>query len=783
MKRNFHIFLILALASFLTIESALCQNDFIKTNYFSFYNPSVRRDAYSRDSNVYEKMMYYGYRTSMQPTDRVLIALRYYKQQGAFNNLQNEAAFDAVVTQAINFFKNYLDSFDRRYLPPRESERYASIYDKLLVLWNTNHNYCYMYDSLTYYPGADKKSKAIEMNARFISACDTLVRGWYGCDSVIHQVCEEMAIQWLDYGGSFISYAQGDSVAGYKLFFSVINSIAGAVLQKVPNKSKTAIEWYYGQGPTQERWGDPTNSQGYRSAAFDSLLNVNIFFMQSSPQFPEYVLRESNAVADSISYNGRKLGVTIYWRCIINKLPCPAPSSSSQLEDFLDASTYFTNAKYFSIVGGDCLDGLTHAYDGSTGYNFNIDATQHFRALAEWLDVRYLVLMDKFRETYVDTAWWNNYGAITADSVNSIISIGPDAYIESKVDFDICKARAVVQRSNGTATSTQEMGLFMEDNYDGNEVVNLFIKNDTAYTRIKVNGGTPTVTKYSAFGRINPSTKHELFIERSKYYADFYIDGQYLAGSYLGGLGDFNSLLKIYTTNGSGSGDSLHVDSTMVTDESVNQEVEIYLTSEQVDTIAGGARPAGSFQCKSPSRVEGWLLGPSYEDGVPYKFYDSYTSITSGSASVEVTFPEYSCANYWIVFIAINASRSDTVIANSFYLLEDSTILAGSENTATIPLPRTYSLAQNDPNPFNPSTTINYSIPEYAAPANVNLVVFNIRGQKVVSLVNNEVKGSGEYSVVWDGTDAQGERVPSGVYFYQLNCADFVATRKMVILK
>ena len=96
-------------------------------------------------------------------------------------------------------------------------------------------------------------------------------------------------------------------------------------------------------------------------------------------------------------------------------------------------------------------------------------------------------------------------------------------------------------------------------------------------------------------------------------------------------------------------------------------------------------------------------------------------------------------------------------------------------------LPKAFGLAQNFPNPFNPSTTISYDIPE-GKEAQVVLNVYNMRGQLVRTLVD-EVKSEGSYQVQWDGADNYGRRVSSGVYFYRIKAGDFSQTRKMVILK
>ncbi len=107
-------------------------------------------------------------------------------------------------------------------------------------------------------------------------------------------------------------------------------------------------------------------------------------------------------------------------------------------------------------------------------------------------------------------------------------------------------------------------------------------------------------------------------------------------------------------------------------------------------------------------------------------------------------------------------------------------ILAATENQGPA-LPKSFDLAQNSPNPFNPSTSIAYSVPE-GHTSQVSLQVFDLRGRLVRSLVEARVE-PGSYLVQWDGADRNGKAVGSGVYFYRLRTDGFVRTRKMVLLK
>jgi len=96
-----------------------------------------------------------------------------------------------------------------------------------------------------------------------------------------------------------------------------------------------------------------------------------------------------------------------------------------------------------------------------------------------------------------------------------------------------------------------------------------------------------------------------------------------------------------------------------------------------------------------------------------------------------------------------------------------------------IALPTEFALNQNFPNPFNPETTISYDL---ADGGRVELSIFNVMGQQVKQLVSEE-QPAGRYSVVWDGRDAIGRNVASGVYFYRLNATQFNAVRKLMLLK
>ena len=95
-------------------------------------------------------------------------------------------------------------------------------------------------------------------------------------------------------------------------------------------------------------------------------------------------------------------------------------------------------------------------------------------------------------------------------------------------------------------------------------------------------------------------------------------------------------------------------------------------------------------------------------------------------------------------------------------------------SSPTSPTPQSYELGQNFPNPFNPVTTIHYTIPGVS---HVKLEIFNVSGQSV-AMLENKIKSAGHYEITWDAPG-----LASGIYFYRLVTPKYSATRKMLLLK
>ena len=93
--------------------------------------------------------------------------------------------------------------------------------------------------------------------------------------------------------------------------------------------------------------------------------------------------------------------------------------------------------------------------------------------------------------------------------------------------------------------------------------------------------------------------------------------------------------------------------------------------------------------------------------------------------------------------------------------------------------PHGFALEQNFPNPFNPSTTIRYELPEDGL---VNITIYDITGRHISTLVSSH-QNAGYKSIQWNATNNHGEPVSAGVYLYKIQAGEFLQTKKMVLLK
>ena len=126
------------------------------------------------------------------------------------------------------------------------------------------------------------------------------------------------------------------------------------------------------------------------------------------------------------------------------------------------------------------------------------------------------------------------------------------------------------------------------------------------------------------------------------------------------------------------------------------------------------------------------------------------------------------------------------------YVKQDFRLVVGTKefveaNNAGVNLyPDAFTLSQNYPNPFNPQTSIRISLEQ---DAQVDLIIYNLLGEEITRLAANEYRPAGYYNFIWNGQNAMGAKVSTGVYFYHAMIRNpqgkvvLNKTRKMIFLK
>jgi hypothetical protein len=147
-------------------------------------------------------------------------------------------------------------------------------------------------------------------------------------------------------------------------------------------------------------------------------------------------------------------------------------------------------------------------------------------------------------------------------------------------------------------------------------------------------------------------------------------------------------------------------------------------------------------------------------------------SIASGGGMLNSS--HFSLNETEISGLATGTSESKSFVLNGLMIISTGI----DTNCANSLITKTFLLQQNYPNPFNPATTIAYSLPQSS---DVEIRIYNSKGQVIRTLVQR-CQQTGDYQITWDGQSAQGQHVPSGVYFYQIIAKEFTDVKKMLLL-
>ncbi|MDZ7374373.1 MAG: T9SS type A sorting domain-containing protein, partial [candidate division KSB1 bacterium] len=165
-----------------------------------------------------------------------------------------------------------------------------------------------------------------------------------------------------------------------------------------------------------------------------------------------------------------------------------------------------------------------------------------------------------------------------------------------------------------------------------------------------------------------------------------------------------------------------------------------------------------------------------YEDGDTVKL--SVVIWDVDFASADAFNPDVSdYAPHWWGTQWADANFEKYYMYREVILSEQTSVGVASRDVAS--LPKRFELAQNFPNPFNPSTTIAYELPKTTR---VKVEVFDVLGRRVATLFDG-VQEAGSHQVTWDGRTEAGEPAPSGVYLYKLSTPDYSQIRKMLLVK
>jgi hypothetical protein len=207
------------------------------------------------------------------------------------------------------------------------------------------------------------------------------------------------------------------------------------------------------------------------------------------------------------------------------------------------------------------------------------------------------------------------------------------------------------------------------------------------------------------------------------------------------------------------------------------QTSTIYLNDCELNGVWGIGEPCSTVMVTvttDPPGLEITVAGATYSS--PHTFPSlSGTEIEIGAISPQImgddtyTFVEWSDGGDTTHVVTFPDS-------NVTYTAIFTDVITGDELD---PVPLVNSLHQNHPNPFNPSTTISFSLRERSR---ATLAVYDVTGRLVRVLID-EVREAGPHDVTWDGRNRDGSAVTSGVYFYRLEAGEFVETKKMVLLR
>ncbi len=189
--------------------------------------------------------------------------------------------------------------------------------------------------------------------------------------------------------------------------------------------------------------------------------------------------------------------------------------------------------------------------------------------------------------------------------------------------------------------------------------------------------------------------------------------------------------------------------------------------------VTGGYSPY-SYQWYQMYTSGGGELGLSTNKGgiTPNRPIDTWYPVGTNSPTLNY----YLCGGNSYLRVDVTDSHNGTASA-TYYVAGagGGGLLPKSESTADLNIaPKEYNLSQNNPNPFNPSTKISYSL---KTDGRVSLKIYNTLGEEVIKLVD-EIKPAGNYEAEFNASE-----LPSGIYIYRMESGEYVSSKKMLLIK
>ncbi|MFA7056141.1 MAG: FlgD immunoglobulin-like domain containing protein [Candidatus Cloacimonadales bacterium] len=409
-------------------------------------------------------------------------------------------------------------------------------------------------------------------------------------------------------------------------------------------------------------------------------------------------------------------------------------------------SNLIDNYLYLNIQN---VIGLNYVYDVSDINNINQIETQDSLGTLYWFseeENQFVVkknLIDETLNLYTFTD--NNFQYVDSYQISGFVQdyqINIDILLWNGIDLVYSFFQNIywVRYENGSFSNVN-----VDEVYEPTGSIKWFYYNNYFYK-----------ATYSGLIKVYSIQENELVLENTLNWA-------YNNNSYLQKLGIKDGLLTIGNGNPEGVSKIYDLDV-----DPVNLTAEIDLNPYLINSLV---RRYGDYY---------FYTGCDNENSTPYSFFEnlSYCNIYKkvGDEFVKVG-DIYNNRQTWDLEIIAQDENNFTLFLCSTRGVDVYSCHATPNGDLEI-TPVTLQ-ATNYPNPFNPETTISYDI---AQKGSVTVDIYNLKGQKVKSLVN-ENKEAGTHSVIWQGDNDDGKQVSSGTYFYKIKSADQEVVKKMMMVK